>query len=238
MGKTFKKTYQITTNMFDRNDTIKMSTLLDIAQEIAGQHAEELGCGFQTMIDKNLIWVIIRNYVEVYKKPKNFFEIDVVTYPLKPRFVEFNRETEFYQKGELFAVCRSTWMVINIKDYSVEAPTDLFSEYQDQLGYFKRRIKKLPVLDKSELSKVKDVEVVYSMLDHNGHMNNTHYVDFYLDVFKPVHPIKTMQIEYLKQSFLDDKLTLYKVIKDDKKYLYGYKDDELRFYMECEEFKE
>lgn len=237
MQKTYRKTYQITTNMLDCHDCLKMSTLLDVAQEVAGDHAEELGCGFETMIKQDLIWVIVRNYVEIIKKPINFKEIEVVTYPLKPRFVEFNRETEFYHDGELFAVSRSTWMVINIKDFSVKAP-DFFKDFDDDLGYFKRRIRKLPVIEKSQLQKVKEAEVLYSMLDHNGHMNNTKYVDFYLDIFRPEFSVKTLQIEYIKQSFLDDKLSLYIKENEGKRYLSGYKDDELKFYMECEEFKE
>ena len=237
MQKTYRKTYQITTNMLDCHDCLKMSTLLDVAQEIAGDHAEELGCGFETMIKQDLIWVIVRNYVEIIKKPINFKEIEVVTYPLKPRFVEFNRETEFYHDGELFAVSRSTWMVINIKDFSVKAP-DFFKDFDDDLGYFKRRIRKLPVIEKSQLQKVKEADVLYSMLDHNGHMNNTKYVDFYLDIFRPEFSVKTLQIEYIKQSFLDDKLSLYIKENEGKRYLSGYKDDELKFYMECEEFKE
>lgn len=237
MQKTYRKTYQITTNMLDCHDCLKMSTLLDVAQEVAGDHADELGCGFETMIKQDLIWVIVRNYVEIIKKPINFKEIEVVTYPLKPRFVEFNRETEFYHNGELFAVSRSTWMVINIKDFSVKAP-DFFKDFDDDLGYFKRRIRKLPVVDKSKLQKVKEAEVLYSMLDHNGHMNNTKYVDFYLDIFRPEFSVKTLQIEYIKQSFLDDKLSLYIKENDGKRYLSGYKDDELKFYMECEEFKD
>ena len=237
MQKTYIKTYQITTNMLDCHDCLKMSTLLDVAQEVAGDHAEELGCGFETMIKQDLIWVIVRNYVEIIKKPINFKEIEVVTYPLKPRFVEFNRETEFYHDGELFAVSRSTWMVINIKDFSVKAP-GFFKGFDDDLGYFKRRIRKLPVIEKSQLQKVKEVDVLYSMLDHNGHMNNTKYVDFYLDIFRPKFSVKTLQIEYIKQSFLDDKLSLYIKENEGKRYLSGYKDDELKFYMECEEFKE
>ncbi len=237
MQKTYRKTYQITTNMLDCHDCLKMSPLLDVAQEVAGDHAEELGCGFETMIKQDLIWVIVRNYVEIIKKPINFKEIEVVTYPLKPRFVEFNRETEFYHDGELFAVSRSTWMVINIKDFSVKAP-DFFKDFDDDLGYFKRRIRKLPVIEKSQLQKVKEAEVLYSMLDHNGHMNNTKYVDFYLDIFRPEFSVKTLQIEYIKQSFLDDKLSLYIKENEGKRYLSGYKDDELKFYMECEEFKE
>lgn len=237
MQKTYRKTYQITTNMLDCHDCLKMSTLLDVAQEVAGDHAEELGCGFETMIKQDLIWVIVRNYVEIIKKPINFKEIEVVTYPLKPRFVEFNRETEFYHDGVLFAVSRSTWMVINIKDFSVKAP-DFFKGFDDDLGYFKRRIRKLPVIEKSQLQKVKEVDVLYSMLDHNGHMNNTKYVDFYLDIFRPEFSVKTLQIEYIKQSFLDDKLSLYIKENEGKRYLSGYKDDELKFYMECEEFKE
>ena len=76
-----------------------------------------------------------------------------------------------------------------------------------------------------------DAYVTYSMLDHNGHMNNTHYLDWFLDIYKTQN-IKTVQVEYVRQSFLGNKLWLYGSKHGNLISLYGYHQDELRFYMQ------
>ena len=91
----YKKRYTITTNMLDANDNLRLSGIFDISQRIAGEHAEIIGCGFNKMIEQNLIWVVTRHYIEFSRPVKDSDNIDVLTYPLKPRIIEFCRENEF-----------------------------------------------------------------------------------------------------------------------------------------------
>ena len=48
------------------------------------------------------------------------------------------------------------------------------------------------------------------MIDHNKHMNNTHYFDFFLDIFGDEKIVESAQIEYIKQVYLGDNIDLYK----------------------------
>lgn len=65
-------------------------------------------------------------------------------------------------------------------------------------------------------------------------MNNTHYLDLYLDnyfVFNKVN-IKSFQIEYLKQSFLFDQIDIYAKNEMCIHKMIGKKGDDNIFYLE------
>ena len=89
MSVVFEKTYSLTTNQFDKNDVMKCSALLDIAQDIAARHADKLHIGFSDLMKENLIWVVVRNKLTIKKPIKNIDEIKVRTEPFKARFVEY-----------------------------------------------------------------------------------------------------------------------------------------------------
>lgn len=235
MNEKYKRTFTLTNNLFDTTDHLKLSSVMDLSQEISGNHADILGCGFNEFIAKNFIWVITRNYIEFLKPIEYIKNIVVETYPTKQRFVEYPREVKFYnEKGELLCVSKSIWMVLNLKDFEIETPSLFEGLNQDLITpYFKDRIKKLPIEPRENLGFLKEVEVTYSMLDHNGHMNNTHYLDWFLDIYKTSR-VKKVQVEYVKQSFLGEKIFLYGSKNGNLISLYGYHQDELRFYMQAE----
>ena len=238
MNEIFKKTFTLTNNLYDRTDTLKPSSIFDLSQEISGDHADILHCGFTEFIAKGYIWVIVRNYVEFIKPIKHVSSLDLETYLTKPRFVEYPREVCFYSKEGLVAITKSIWMILDYKTFNVVTP-ELFNDidYSKIHPYFTTRLKKLSLIPKEKLEFCKDIIVTYSMLDHNGHLNNTHYLDFYLDVYQPSKYIKSLQVEYIKQGFLNDKISLYRYSENEKDYLYGYRNEDLIFYMKVEYFR-
>lgn len=235
MKKELSSKFTITNNLIDRYDNLRLSTILDISQEIAGNHAEILGVGYEDFIKKNYIWIVLRNKIEVIKNVKNIHNVEVTTSLAKPRLFEFPRDYIFKYNDEEIIKVRSVWAVYNIKEEKVIVPQEVSCLDTDSLGLF-NRVKKLPAFNKEELEYVKSIDVTYSMIDHNGHMNNTRYLDLFFDIFEldKDQYVKTCQIEYVSQCFIHDKLSLYKLYKDNKSYLYGYVDENLKFYMECE----
>lgn len=235
MNEVFSKKFTTTYNLFDKYDILKLTGMLDLSQEISSDHAAILGCGYDDLIKEDLIWVVVRTYVEIYKPIKYNEYITLKTYPLKPRFIEYNRDVVFYDENdEVVAIIKSIWMILNLKNFEIETPKLYenidFSAVRPILDF---RVKKLPVIDKNLLKFEKEVEVTYSMLDHNGHMNNTRYVDFFYDIYRPKGLISKFQIEYIKQSFEGEKISLYSYVINEKHYLFGYNDNDLKFYLEA-----
>lgn len=235
MKNVFEKTYSITTNMLDKNDYLKPSSIVDLAQHAAGLHADLLKIGFNDFVGKGYYWVIVRNYFEILKYIKNPNEVKVVTYPLKSRFVEIPRDVEIFCNGELIVKLRMIWMILDYVNKSIVG-TDIVKDiYSDKPELFNERIRKLVVTNKEKLSFIKKQTVTYSMLDHNGHMNNTRYLDLFIDVFKEYDSksITSIQIEYIRQCYLGEELSLYSYKEDTNCYLYGYSNNELRFYLKA-----
>ncbi len=234
-----EKEITITTNDLDSYDYLKPSSILDFSQFVAGKHADELKIGFNEFIKKDLIWVVVRNYFEIIKPIKNPDFIKVMTYPTKNKFVEYPRNYIFYdENNEEIIKGKSIWMIYNIK--TKEVLMDNFKELEnnDLKDVFDFRIKKLNFEDKSNLNYIKDVMITQSLCDHNKHLNNTRCLDYFIDIYEPKENelVKRFQVEYVKQVYKGDLISLYKFNKDNLNYLYGYRKNELVFCIMIEYF--
>ncbi len=228
---TFEETFRITTNMVDEEDNLKLSSILDIAQNIAGDHATELKIGFSDFIKQDLIWVLVRNKVEIVKEVNDPKIVKALTYPLTPRFIEYPREVLIYINEELVYKVHQVWCIYNIKDNKVA--TYKFDNYvSNHPSMFEGRAKKL--LTNNDLKLINTFKVPYTYCDHNKHMNNTHYLDLYLDNLFVNNKIKvkSFQIEYLKQCYLFDNLEIYGEAKENCHQLLGKKGLDNIFYLE------
>ncbi len=233
MQENYKKTFTITNNQLDKNDHLTLGAILDLIQEVSGNHADTLNCGFDDLIKRKLIWVVVRHHIEFKRNLHVGKFVEMETYPLKRRFVEYPREVKMYDNGQLFLVCNTTWVVVDLDNFNFKSDT-LYNEDVARDSYFEKRFSKLPRKSKDELEFVKTAKVEYSMLDHNGHMNNSRYLSWYLDVFREERDPKNFQIEYLKQCFLDESIDLFVYNEKDSKELYGFNGDELKFYCRAE----
>ena len=229
----YSKNFTITNNLLDCHDYLKMSSILDVSQEIAGRHADLLSVGFNDFIKKDLIWIVVRNKFEILKDVNQIKELDIETGLIRPRMFEFPRDYSFKNNGEEIIRGRSVWMIYNIKEKRPVIPNDIDVLYSDDLGFY-QRVRKLNTLNKDLLKFEKEYIVQFSSLDHNGHMNNTHYTDFYYDIYKPSSNeiIESFQVEYLLQCYLGDAIDIFSYSFDNKRYIYGYKNDKLAFYLE------
>lgn len=236
MKNSYSETYRITTNMLDRYEYLKPSAILDLCQNIAGNHATEMGIGFGPFYLKGWYWVVVRTKVEIVKNIKKPEVLLLKTYPLKPRFVEYPRDIEIYNENEIIIKVRTIWMIYNFKTKSIADTSSLEDFGSDFPGVFLNRVRRIPLVDKIKLKFIKKVVVLNSMIDHNGHMNNTRYLDLYLDIFgsDEKNSMKGFQVEYLKQCFLNDTIELYVYEENNSKYLYGYIKEELMFYLKAD----
>ena len=236
MELTFEKDYTITLNFYDKNDLLTPTAILDLSQDVSGVHAEKLGCGFDPFYSRGMIWVVVRNYIEVVKPIKSLKKVKLRTFALKPQFVEMPRDVEFIdENGDVLYKVRMIWMILDFKNNVICDPSLAGKINIESSGLFEKRIRKVPVIEKSLLTYVGDHEVKYSQLDHNNHMNNSKYLDLFLDIYGDlVDSIKNYQIEYTKQCYYKEKISLFTYNKDTSYYLFGYKDNELRFYVKAE----
>ena len=96
MDKIIERKYYLRTSDFDRFRKMKPSSIMDLFQDAASCHAEQLGCGFDDLISKDMMWVLVRVKFTVVAMPQMFSQVCVRTWPLEPTRAGFRREYRWH----------------------------------------------------------------------------------------------------------------------------------------------
>lgn len=212
MNNSWQKEYYLRASDFDKFDQIKPSAVLDLFQDAAGQHAEEIGVGFKSMLNRSYMWVLTRIKFNIITNPKSYQKVLVKTWPLEPNRINYRREYSIEnENGEKLIVGSSEWVVIDSEKRRFVSMPDLYTFSQ---GF------KTEKMFEEKLSKIRDFETVnqpycvvagFSELDVNNHVNNTKYANYVLDAVNPdkKEELEFFQIDYRKEVFSKDKIFVY-----------------------------
>lgn len=206
----FSKEYYLRASDFDKNETFTPRAILELFQDAAGAHAEEIGIGFHELLNKNLLWVITRTKFVIEKKIERYSTVKIKTWPLSPQRFIFRREYVMYNAdGEVAVRGSADWMVINSETRTLTSGDSVFPEGAEYLSDL--------ALDE-KLRKIRDIEgevtesaatPKFCDIDLNGHVNNTRYADFAINAINPdKRKIKSFQIDYHKEVLEDEELKL------------------------------
>lgn len=197
------KNYEIRYTDVDFADNLKLSALLSLLEESACLSAEELGFGYSVLQPKNLGFVMVNWYLELFRPIRLNDILTVHTWPIKPKRLIVFRDFEIFCGEERVGVATSRWCIVNLADFSMAPASCVFNEsmtYNENRSVEDANFKINNItLGEACYSK----SVVYSDYDHYNHVNNTKYADFLLDVFA-VDELKAKsllkaRITYVKQ---------------------------------------
>jgi medium-chain acyl-[acyl-carrier-protein] hydrolase len=191
---------------------IKIFSLMQYLQEIAALHAEQLGLGFARLSEIGGYWVLSNIRIEINRLPGRDDQLTLKTWP--SGFSRTIATREFVGKdqngSELFHA-GSEWMVLN------KQTNRLKNLFKLKLNLPKVAVKALPdnlkrLEPMNEYNQVAQVLVPHSVIDLNGHVNNTEYVRWGIDALsrtsKLNESIRSMQATYLSEAFEGDELDL------------------------------
>lgn len=200
-----KKVYELRYTDVDAYDILKPSSLLSFLEESACLSADELGFGYSAIAAKNIGFVIVNWYIELFRPIKLGDKLEVHTWPIKPSHLIFLRDFEMFSNGKKIGVATARWCLIDTVNYAV-LPVSAYFKEEDFKDYNTERsidfrAWKIPEPQVNET--VSKRNVGYSDYDHYFHVNNTKYADMLLDVFSvddfKGKFIKKLQITYTKQ---------------------------------------
>ena len=175
----------VTSNDVDQNLELKLSSLFKFLQEVASEQCDKLGVGHMDLFKHNMLWVVIRMDIYIYRTPTLDEELNVGTHPgpqrsfLYPRFFEVrNKKKNVIIRGS------SLWTLIDANSRKVVVKPQEFAKVDG-----KNEKDDLPLPDKyigEDPTELVDTRIVrYSDIDLNGHLNNTSYVSFISDTHEP-----------------------------------------------------
>ncbi len=229
-----KKVYELRYTDVDAFDNLKPSSLLSFLQESACLSADELGFGYADIAPKNMGFIIVNWYIDFFRPVKLGDKLEVHTWPLRPKFLIFLRDFELFVNGEKVGVATARWCMVDTENYSV-LPANAYFKEEDFVNYNTERsidfkAWKIPAIEDGE--KVYTKKVTYSDYDHYFHVNNTKYADFLIDAFSVEEfknkYIKNLQVTYVKQCKMGEKIEFFRCEKDGAYYIEGKVDEEVR----------
>ncbi len=191
---------------------IKPNSLMQYLQEAAACHAEQLGLGFHELDRRDGLWVLVNLRIEIAHTPRWQDNMIVRTWPSGCRRLIASRQfTGRSPDGREFFRAASDWMILdkhsgrpkNLDRLDLNLPPDgpkALAADLTRLGAVEG------------YATVGALDVPFSALDFNGHVNNTEYVRW---AFDAVHrklgslpEIHSIQLTYLAEVFEGDTIEL------------------------------
>lgn len=208
----FTKKFYIESSDVDSSLNLKISSMLRMMQDVATEHAEKINLGKKNTIDKGYFWVITRYSISIYDTPKYLETIKVSTYPGEDNKFFYPRHFLIEnEKGEVLANANSIWVVLE-----KEKRRPVLNPFPDIKIKSESYMEEEPTPKKVSGENEKFIEerkVRYSDVDLNGHLNNTKYMEYVLDLkptsFYKEHKITHIDINYEKELLDGDVLSLY-----------------------------
>jgi acyl-ACP thioesterase len=161
---------------FDMNDRLSAKSVLNIFQDVAGRHADDIGVGYLDMLNKNLYWILSRIKYDVIKSPVPNQTVIVETWPHEKGRIDFDRDFKISSEvGETLIIGTSKWCVIDTVTRSLQRTENVnyIGEVHPEINY-DDKFGKISVPNENLTEQFAHI-VRFSDLDHNKHMNNTNY---------------------------------------------------------------
>lgn len=211
MDMIFEQTHHIADIHVDAFGRVKPSVLLYFAQEAAGGHCQQLQLDWDTLAKQDLFWAVIRQRVQVTRLPMRGETITVQTWPMPTTRTAYPRATVGYdaEGNELFRVM-GLWVLMNLKTRAMVLPGKSGVEVP---GILRGNELAAPTsLAPAPYANSVTRKVHYTLLDRNGHMNNTHYMNWLDDLlpaaFHKDHPVKDFTVCYQSEALENQSVTL------------------------------
>lgn len=217
MRKIWEKEYCLRASDFDKFNRIKPSSVLDLFQDAAGQHAEEIGVGYDEMIKRSYLWVLTKIKFKIISQPAAYQRVTVKTWPLAPNRLSYRREYCIENEvGERLIIGSSEWVVIHSEKRRFLSVPDLypFTDGFCEEIMLEEKIGKIHDFDAQGIPRV--VCAGFSEIDVNNHVNNTKYASYVLDAINPskADELELFQIDYRKEVLQGTQLSIYHTNQD------------------------
>ena len=214
----YRKNIVISPSMCDASGNLGCADVFALFQDIAAQHAEEIGVGAAAMQEKEIFWLVTQTKLKFSAPIPMMASAELSTWPVTSKSSDRRVFRCYSLSGENGIICegRTLWTILNMatgrlstmgesgfpEDFPFcpdEVVTEPFSRFHESF---------LPE------EAVYTLTVRPSHTDFGGHMNNVSYVRILLDAFTN-EELSGMQnreaeIRYASSCFEGDVLTVYR----------------------------
>jgi len=208
-----EKEYRVHVHETGPDSILNLASLFNYLQDIASDHAENLGFGRDDLMKDKRFWALSRMYAEIREWPVWEDTIIVKTWPngTDKLFALRNYEVK-YPDGRHIAYGTSSWLILDYATRRIQRP-------EAALTHFKRNFQsqdsplryadKLEGLSEESIS-AEPFRIKVSDLDINLHTNNVKYLQWVNDSYDLDFVMKnipvSVEINYLSESLFNEQV--------------------------------
>ncbi|MFW6339000.1 MAG: acyl-[acyl-carrier-protein] thioesterase [Alkalispirochaetaceae bacterium] len=196
----------------DRTGTLKPHSLLNYFEEVAQQHATELGFGYEQLKEQQQFWVLSRLEAVVDRSPRWGEKVTVETWPksvsrlfaIRDFFIHDGQEES--GEGQPLVRATSAWLLMDARAGRPLRPEKFLPQGPLLHNAEKSAVSEIPgkiSLEESEPRLATTVDVQYSDLDVNDHVNNSVYLRWIDDAVRREsqdRELHRLELNFLKEA--------------------------------------
>ncbi len=202
----FTKTYEMRYSDYKDFDTIKVSSVLDIVQEISTAHSAHLGYGIDKLRSMGVAWLIQGVKLHLEKPVSTAYPLEAYTAVKSTGGATSERGCIIKQNGETVAKTISNWFLFDAEKGKIARISPEMQvaypiyDFDDEFFSYKK-----PELIK-DAPKVYEIRVSNKEIDTNRHLNNQKSAELLMDALPFDFSFTDMKVLYKKPAYLGDEL--------------------------------
>ena len=219
MENTHREIFKVKFYDTDFTSQAKLYTLVNFMQETSEQHSNNIGIGYNDLINEGLFWVVSRIKVNMKKYPKNMDTVIMETWPSGIDRMFFKRNFRLLDEGgEELGTILAYYLLVDVNSKFPQRASKLKTKVQSIENRFKIDEKLEKIIMKEKLIETMERILTYNDIDLNLHANNSRYISWVEDLF-PLEQykdqrIKELQLNYIKEVKIEDVIVLNKYIDE------------------------
>lgn len=202
---TFNKDFKIRYSELDCNVVLKPSSLLQLLQDVASEHAENADYGFTYLSQNNLAWFLLKYHIEFTKYPTNIYDLNIKTESRGWNKLFAFRDFEISSNDILLGKASTTWGLIDLNTKSMANISEVLKNNPNIAQFEKRdtdlRYNKIKPIQQIDLEKTFTTR--FDDLDVNQHVNNSNFLTWAFETldfdFRKTKKLQTLDIIFKKE---------------------------------------
>ena len=214
----FTQNYTVRWHDTNANRELTPSAVLTFMQETTNKHIQTMYPNLEYIRDVlHQAFILSKVYMRFYEPAHSYDEITVDTWTgIESRGFTFYRSFRVRHGKTVIADALTTWCLVDTNEHKLLPVSNFENDFvnEESLKVDMPRKIKFPI-DK-ELEFVGNRKIVYSDIDYNKHMNNTHYPNMLVD-FLPSpesYRVKELILSFIKGALYNEIISIYRVEED------------------------
>ena len=218
----FIQNFNIRWHDTNANREITPSAILTFMQETTNKHIQTMYPNLEYIRDElHQAFILSKVYMRFYSPAYAYDDITVETWTgVESRGFTFYRSFCVKKGDIIIADALTTWCLVDTLEHKLLPVTKFENNFVDEESLKVDMPRKIKFPIDSELELVGNRKIVYSDIDYNLHMNNTHYPNMLIDFLPSPETVrvKELMMSFIKGSIYNDEIEIYRALCDETFY--------------------